>query len=66
MELRIVATFFGGLLSGIFFRSFIDLGPSFAVLTVFISLVIFFYQREILYKMCRHIFICTGFRDISF
>ena len=39
MNFSLVATFFGGLLSGIFFRSFVDLGWSFAVLLILLSIV---------------------------
>jgi competence protein ComEC len=46
MELSSVATFFAGLLTGIFFRSFIDLGLSFAFLIGIISLVIILLIRE--------------------
>ncbi|MDO8493662.1 MAG: ComEC/Rec2 family competence protein [bacterium] len=42
MELGLVATFFGGLLSGIFFRSFIDLGVSFAIFLALLSITLFF------------------------
>lgn len=46
MELGLVATLFGGLLGGIFLRSFVDLGASFAVLLIVISLTIILLTKE--------------------
>ena len=41
MELGLVATFFSGMISGIFFKSFIDLEGPFSVLLSLISITLF-------------------------
>jgi hypothetical protein len=66
MELSFVATFFAGLLSGIFFRSFIDLGLSFAFLIGIISLLIIFLIKEKWLRLLAIFLLATSFGILRF
>ncbi len=51
MDISIVAILVTGLLSGIFFRSFIDLGASFYILIFFLSVTIYLLKRQLLFSI---------------